>query len=41
MSIVETIGYVCGYLYAGIFCLSYVPQFIKTRKTKKVDDLSP
>jgi uncharacterized protein with PQ loop repeat len=40
MSIVETIGYVCGYLYAGIFCLSYVPQFIKTHKTKKVDDLS-
>ncbi len=40
MTILETFGYVCGFLYAGIFCFSYVPQFIKTVKTKKVDDLS-
>ena len=40
MTILETIGYCAGFLYAGIFCASYVPQFIKTIKTKKVDDLS-
>ena len=40
MTILETIGYYAGFLYAGIFCASYIPQFIKTLKTKKVDDLS-
>ena len=40
MTLLETFGNVCGFLYAGIFCFSYVPQFIKTMKTKKVDDLS-
>jgi len=40
MTVLETFGYVCGFLYAGIFCFSYVPQFIKTIRTKKVDDLS-
>ena len=40
MTSLELIGYVCGLCYAAIFCLSYVPQFIKTIKTKKVDDLS-
>jgi len=40
MTPLETFGYICGFLYAGIFCFSYVPQFIKTFKTKKVDDLS-
>lgn len=40
MGVLETIGYVCGLAYAAIFCLSYVPQFIKTMRTKKVDDLS-
>ena len=40
MTVLETIGYYAGFLYAGIFCASYIPQFIKTLKTKKVDDLS-
>jgi uncharacterized protein with PQ loop repeat len=40
MTVLETFGNVCGFLYAGIFCFSYVPQFLKTMKTKKVDDLS-
>ena len=40
MTLLETVGYYAGFLYAGIFCASYIPQFIKTLKTKKVDDLS-
>ena len=40
MTPLELIGYICGLCYAAIFCLSYVPQFIKTLRTKKVDDLS-
>lgn len=40
MTVLETVGYGCGIMYAAIFCFSYVPQFIKTLKTKQVDDLS-
>ena len=40
MTILETIGYYAGFLYAGIFFASYIPQFIKTLKTMKVDALS-
>ncbi len=40
MDTLDTLGYICGFLYAAIFCISYVPQFIKTRRTKQVDDLS-